>query len=301
MSPLAPEHPRQVGPYRLVRLLGEGSFGWVFQANSAAASAAEAVAMKLLKPSWAADFQVATRFERECASQQGLRHPHVVAALESGRDAAGAPYLVMQLVDGPGLDAVLAARRVGPAFAATTALHVALALDHAVSAGVAHRDIKAGNVLIDAGRRKCLVTDFSMVFCKEAGTLTTAGQALGTPPYMAPEIIGKYQPPLDRDERLRYYAQADQYSLGVLLYEMLAGRRPFEGHRQELLKQHLHRTPPPLNGVPPELAEIARRMLEKNAANRFKDFKEVAARLWNWLKPRSSSGSGHVIPLLPDR
>src|SRR4051812_40131343 len=119
MTPLGPEHPRQVGPYRLVRLLGEGSFGWVFQANPATpAEASDPVAMKLLKPSWAADLHVATRFERECASQKGLRHPHVVAALASGRDGGdGSPYLVMQLVEGPGLDAVLASGPVDPAFA----------------------------------------------------------------------------------------------------------------------------------------------------------------------------------------
>jgi serine/threonine-protein kinase len=302
MSPLSPEHPRQLGPYRIVKLLGEGSFGWVFEAvESPPTQPPGPVAVKVLKPNWAADAEVTRRFKRECDSQAGLQHSHIVAALGSGHDpVAGRYYLVMRLVEGPGLDAVLAGGPVDPVFAATAALHVARALDHATKAGVAHRDVKAANVLIDTTERKGLVTDFSMVFCKEAAVLTAAGQALGSPPYMAPEIIGKYQPPADRGERLRYYALADQYSLGILLYEMLAGRVPFAGDRQELLSHHLRRQPPSLGrDVPAELGRIALRMLEKDAEKRFKDFGEVAARLWGWLADQRDGGSRNELPLLP--
>ena len=217
----------------------------------------------------------AARFAREARAIARLDHPGCVRVLDHGEDAAGAQYIAMELLDGPTLAAALTA---GP-FTAARAIHVGksllAALAHAHAHGVIHRDVKPANVMFGGptGARVVLI-DFGLASLRDAPSLTGAGLCLGSPSYVAPErLLGH-----------AHDARADLYAVGVLLYEMLAGVRPFVGASpQEVMRRALDRPPRPLRAIrrdlSPALDAVVRRALAKDPARRFTDAEEMLSAL----------------------
>jgi serine/threonine-protein kinase len=234
------------GRYRVEREVGAGGMATVFLAEDL--KHGRRVAIKVLRPDLAAVLG-SERFLREIKVAAALQHPHILTLIDSG-DATGLLYYVMPYVEGESLRAKLARERELPVAEATRILReVADALTHAHAHGVIHRDIKPDNVLLSG--QHAVVTDFGVAKAvSEAGgpTLTTAGLVLGTPTYMAPEQAAG-DPHTDH--------RADLYALGVMGYEMLAGRPPFGGGSpQAVLAAQLTGAPEPVTS---QLSSFARR------------------------------------------
>src|SRR5262245_64966092 len=231
------------------------------------------VAIKVLDPELTA-LLGPERFLREIEIAARLHHPHILTLLDSG-EAQGLLYYVMPYVEGESLRQRLDRERQLPVEEALRLTReVADALDHAHRAGVVHRDIKPENILLQAGH--AMVADFGIARAVGAagGTrLTTAGTALGTPAYMSPEqVMGS--PDVD--------GRSDLYSLGCVLYEMLAGGPPFAGPTAESLgHQHLSVAPRPVTQlrttVPAAVENALQRVLAKTAADRFSAAAEFGA------------------------
>jgi serine/threonine protein kinase len=247
------------GRYRLEALLATGGMGEVWAAHDLLLD--RSVAVKVLGPAFAGDGRAAERLRREARAAGRLEHPGIARVLDLGEDG-GLPYLVMELLEGESL-----AERVGrdgamaPAEAARVVAAVADALEAAHRAGVVHRDVKPGNVFLGAdGSVKVL--DFGIASAAGEAALTT-GDLIGTAAYLAPErALGHRATPA-----------ADVYALGVVLYELLAGRRPFEaGSDIELAMAHVHARPTPLAqaapGTPPLLVAACEQAMARDPSSR---------------------------------
>lgn len=251
------------GRYRLIEPVGAGGFGQVWRAHDPRVD--RLVAVKVLTSDGSADHdrQVA-RFAREAAVAGGLSHPHIVtvhdfgSAVRHGRPYA---YLVMQLLPGKSLSTALEAGRPPLPTALYTASCVADALGAAHDAGLTHRDIKPSNIMVMPDG-EATVVDFGITKGSDARhDITTTGVLIGTPAYMAPEALsGSF------DHR------SDLYALGCVLFEAVAGRRPFTGTSWQLINQHLKEPPAPLRTLRPdapvELERLVGRLLAKDPAHR---------------------------------
>jgi len=262
------------GRFRLERELGGGAMSRVFVAEEL--SLGRLVVLKVLPPDLSHAMSAA-RFEREIRLAARLQHPHIVPLLSAG-EVDGTLYYSMPLVEGESLRSLLARRRELPVGEAVRILRdVADALIYAHGESIIHRDIKPDNILLSHGH--AMVTDFgvarALAEAAGAGTLTGTGIAVGTPAYMAPEqCVGESQ--LDH--------RADLYALGVVAYELLSGEPPFHAASfQALVAAHLTQEPVPIatarSAVPPALAEIVHRCLEKRAADRYQTASELKAAL----------------------
>ena len=260
--------------YRIERLLGRGGMGAVYLAHELALD--RDVAIKVLPPEHAATPEARERFRREARTAARLSHPNIVP-LHTFGEVSGLVYFVMGYIAGESLAAML--KRQGPLEsedARTLLVAICDALDYAHRQGIVHRDIKPDNILIDAGSGAPLLTDFGIAKpTLEETQLTANGQLLGTPHYMSPEQA------LGRSD---VGPRSDLYSLGVVAYEMLSGRRPFEAENPlDALTQRLTRDPEPLGsaapGVAPDLALAITRCLQRDAANRWIDAKSLRAAL----------------------
>jgi len=252
--------------YDIVRLLGRGGMGAVYLAREKALE--RAVAIKVLPPETATDADTRERFRREARVAAKLTHPNIVP-LHTFGDAEGMLYFVMGYVKGESLAERM--RREGklPEEDVRRILaEVADALHYAHKQGVVHRDIKPDNILIDDESGRPMLTDFGVAKARASGaTLTEAGAVVGTPYYMSPEQASGAR---DIDGR------SDLYSLGVMGYQMLAGRLPFEGESfQDVIVQHVTQEPAPLAAlvpdVPPDLAAAVMRCLAKAPEKRWQD------------------------------
>jgi Tol biopolymer transport system component len=258
--------------YRLTRELGRGGMATVYLARDL--KHGRDVALKVVHPALASALG-ADRFLREIKIVARLHHPHIVPLYDSG-EANGALYYVMPYETGLSLRQRLARDGPLPAEDVIVILRdVCDALAHAHDQGIVHRDIKPDNVLLSG--RHAMVSDFGVAKAATdaaGGAAAAPGIVLGTPAYMAPEQIAA-DPRVDR--------RADIYAVGVLAYELLAGRPPFTGASQDILSAPLMRAPVPLatflpNGPAP-LAELVMRCLEKLPADRWQTAGELVQRL----------------------
>src|SRR3989441_6387339 len=263
-----------VGP-----LLGQGGFAAVFRARDNSLN--RDVAVKVLDVELAPSPNVAERFLREAQTVARLEHPHIVPIYKVGRQAE-VFYIIMRCIDGPSLGDLLERHeKLSIGDAARIARQVADALAYAHAHDIVHRDIKPDNVLLDKSGH-VLVTDFGIAKAAQAaqaatpGTsqLTSEGMIIGTPQYMSPEQAAGDM--LD--------GRSDIYSLGIVLYQMLAGAPPFDGPSSaSILAQQLTQPPPQIRrerpDVPEEMAVVLERMLEKDRKKRFQMAGEVSRAL----------------------
>ncbi len=272
------------GRYRLVELLGQGGMATIFRATDS--QLGRDVAVKVLRPEYGRDPDFVARFRMEAQSVASLSSPNIVVVHDFGMDPAG-PFIVMDYVDGEDLATLL--RRTGPlspSQSARIAAEVARALAVAHSRGIIHRDIKPGNILLASGGR-VLVTDFGIARALAEAQMTLPGTTLGSVQYMSPEQA-RGAPTTER---------SDIYSLGVVLFEMLAGRRPFEGDSAASIA--LARLTPPVPmpstyraGIPPVLEAICRKSMAIDPADRFSSASAMADALEDDLADRTAAAAG---------
>ncbi|MBV6702304.1 serine/threonine-protein kinase [Kitasatospora aureofaciens] len=258
--------------YRLVERLGRGGFGVVWRATDLRLD--RSVAVKVLLEEHAADQEAVGRFIREARTAGSLASPHIVTVHDFGRvpTASGEThYLVMELVRGRSLADVLKDGVPASADALRWMRHVCRALDAAHRSGVVHRDIKPENVMIAEDTGKAKVLDFGIArLLTQSAVLTSTGNVVGTVPYLAPECWSG----AGADSR------ADLYALGVMLYELCTGRRPFRAaSAAEYMYKHLEEVPARVRTTDPALGELIAELLAKNPADRPADAAEVHRRL----------------------
>ncbi|RII19839.1 Serine/threonine-protein kinase PrkC [Streptomyces sp. YIM 130001] len=264
---------RKIGSrYTAHQILGRGSAGTVWLGEGPEGP----VAIKLMREDLASDQELVGRFVQERTALLGLDHPHVVGMHDlvvDGNDLA----LVMDLVRGTDLRTRLdRERRLAPEAAVAIAADVADALAAAHAAGVVHRDVKPENVLLDmqgplgpGGSHPALLTDFGVAKLVDSPRRTRATKVIGTPDYLAPEIV----------EGLPPRAAVDIYALATVLYELLAGFTPFGGgHPGAVLRRHVTEAVAPLPGIPDELWQLLIQCLAKAPASRLRA-SELAERL----------------------
>ncbi|EST25820.1 serine/threonine-protein kinase [Streptomyces roseochromogenus] len=264
---------RKIGSrYTANQILGRGSAGTVWLGEGPEGP----VAVKLLREDLASDEELVGRFVQERTALLGLEHPHIVTVRDlvvDGNDLA----LVMDLVRGTDLRTRLEReRRLAPEAAVAIVADIADALAAAHAVGVVHRDVKPENVLLDmqgplgpGGAHPALLTDFGVAKLIDSPKRTRATKIIGTPDYLAPEIV----------EGLPPRASVDIYALATVLYELLAGFTPFGGgHPGAVLRRHVTETVVPLPGIPEELWQLLVQCLAKAPASRLRA-SELAARL----------------------
>jgi len=258
-----------LGKYRIEAEISQGGMGAVYRGVHV--ETGQIVAVKVLQPALAADRAFLQRFRREVRALQQIRHPNVIEVLDVGNEGDVHFYAMEFLASS--LSDLIRGGPLAPRRAVAIARQVALGLEAAHAAGFCHRDIKPGNVLFTAeGVAK--ITDFGIAKVSEATRVTQTGAIVGTPTYMAPEQAEG--PDID--------ARADIYSLGCVLYEMLVGKPPFDGHTAlDVLRKHRFSLPEPpksLNPhIPATLSHLTLQLLEKNPARRPPNMTFVASAL----------------------
>ncbi len=260
----------RIRQYRVEAVLGEGGMGKVYKAMDLDGTR---VALKLIKEDFARDERFRRRFSREAKIAQTVKHPNVVPVLDTG-DANGLPYMAQRFIEGESLDARLKQDNVLDLPTATSiATDVAGGLEALWAAGIVHRDVKPGNILLD-GQGTAHITDFGLAKDTQGSLLTLPGQALGSMDYMSPEQI--------RGEAVS--AASDIYALGCVMYECICGQPPF-AHMQgmRVLWAHLQDEPPDPHAVrrelSPEFGGALLQALEKDAAKRPESAGEYARSL----------------------
>jgi serine/threonine-protein kinase len=296
------------GRYRIVRLLGRGGLGEVYLAQDL--TLGRDVAIKFVAPEKLADADARRRLLREARAAAALDHPGICTVYETGETADGRSYIVMQYVEGETLASVLRRGALPVRDALALGVQVAEALGAAHRRGVVHRDLKPGNVmitpsghpkLVDFGIAKIVLTLARQGDAPTATETTGPHSLVGSPGYMSPEQI--QQRPID--------GRSDLFSLGVLLFECLTGRRAFGGRTSiEMVSNILHVHPPAPSSLRAELTEghdeLCRRLLAKDPADRFQSADEVVGAIRLLLpdtlrtpaphREDARTGGGTVVP-----
>lgn len=271
------------GRYVIQAVLGEGGMGVVYRAEHT--HLRKPFALKVLLPEWTSSPEIVARFEREAVAAGNIQSPHVAAATDFGKLPDGSFFLVMEYVEGRTLRSALEPGALEPARALSVARGIAAGLQAAHAAGIVHRDMKPENVmlvardgdpdfvkLLDFGIAKVEPTTLGGHSPEGASPLTRVGSIIGTPDYMSPEqALGQ---PVD--------ARTDQYALGIMLFEMLTGNRPFEGDAVSVLRQHVMSPPPELPvslaaSTGPRVGAVLRRLLATAPENRFASAAEIVS------------------------
>ena len=258
-----------LGEYEILGELGRGGMATVYLAHDIALD--RRVAIKVMAPALLSGEGMAERFKREARTAASLSHPNIIP-IYAVRETEHALYFVMKLIEGRPLDSIIHEIAPLPIPMAQAILHqVGAALGYAHKHGVVHRDVKAANVMVDSGGW-AVVTDFGIAKVAEAHGLTVTGATVGTPSYMSPEQC----------DAKELTGASDQYSLGIVAYEMLTGRLPFTAVSvMAIMYAHFNEPPPPITGIRPDvpggLAAAVMRMLEKDPAKRWPSMEVAVA------------------------
>jgi eukaryotic-like serine/threonine-protein kinase len=276
--------PASIGRYRIIRLLGEGGMGAVYEAEQD--QPRRRVALKVIKAAWASP-ELLHRFEQEFQTLGRLHHPGIAQIYEAGTADTGfgfQPFFAMELIDGKPLSAYAAAEHLNTRQRLALMIQICDAVQHAHQHGVIHRDLKPGNILVDeTGQPKVLDFGLARVTDSDAQATrqTDMGQLLGTLAYMSPEQV--VADPLALDTR------SDVYALGVILYELLAGKLPYQLSRQlhEVIQTIQQVDPTPLSSIDRayrgDIETIAAKALEKDKARRYASAADLAADIQRYL------------------
>ena len=266
------------GKYRIEGFLSQGGMGAVYRATHVMLG--KPVALKLIRPEIVTSPEVVRRFQREARAASLLSHPNIVTIYDLGQVEDGTLYLAMELCAGMSLkDLMVAEGPLAPRRAVRLCRAIAGALALAHKNRIVHRDLKPHNVMIarDAeGQETPKLLDFGIAKAVETdgATLTSTGMVLGTPRYLSPE----------QAKGLSVDGRSDLYSLGIIFYEMLVGRVPFDDPSvPSLLVKHMAEPPRPPSelrpDVPPAIESIVLRLLEKDPARRFQSAEDLSAAL----------------------
>ena len=264
----------RLGPYEIVAAIGAGGMGEVYKATDTRLS--RTVAIKVLPAHWADNIEMKQRFEREARTIASLSDPHICALHDIGHEA-GIDFLVMEYLEGETLAARISRGPIGVGETLTIAIAMASALDRAHRQGIVHRDLKPSNVMLTPGGAKLL--DFGLAKLAEGKTpanreLSAPGVVPGTLQYMAPEQL----------EGAEADARSDLFALGVIIHEMVTGKKVFEGKSRVLVMSAIAtHTPPPLAAADPatpsELDHVVQTCLAKDPADRWHSARDVLAEL----------------------
>jgi eukaryotic-like serine/threonine-protein kinase len=283
-----------IGPYRIIRKLGEGGMSNVFLTEDVRTG--RVVALKLLAPRVVADETYRLRLLREAHAVATLQHPNITALYEADQ-FQDQPYLAIEYVEGESVSDLLVSGPFPVVQAAWIAAEVANALAAAHAAGIVHRDVKPSNIFVQTGGG-VKVMDFGLAkFEEDDGesddeddtgqmrNLTARGTILGTVNYMCPEQA--------HGDSVDF--RADIFSLGVLLYEMLSGRAPFRGaHTFAVLRSIIEAAPEPVSlhrpDVPPELEAVVRRAMAKRPEDRYQSASDMESALRDVLRAVMQTG-----------
>ncbi len=256
---------QQLGQYRILEQVGQGGMATVYRALDT--RTLQEVAVKVLSATIVGDRRFLRRFRREGEVVSRLKHPNIVPVLAYG-EARGFAYLVMPFVRGESLHTYITEGKVTPESSARWIGQVASALDYAHRQGVIHRDVKPSNILIDA-QGNALLTDFGLARLVEGTGTLTGSMLMGTPAYVAPE----------QGQGLKIDARADEYSLGVILYQIATGFLPFEGDTpMATVLMHIQEPVPRPRRFNPDLSPTVEAVILKSLAKKPSDrFPSVAA------------------------
>ncbi len=271
--------PRQFGRYALQECLGKGGMGAVFKAHDTQLDRQVALKVPFLNDD---DEETRQRFYREARAAATLQHAYICPVFDVG-EFKGVPYLTMAFIEGRSLaQALKGGQSFPPGQTALLIRKLALAMQEAHSKGVVHRDLKPANILLRPNGEP-VIMDFGLARRaddKHNHGLTREGDIIGTLDYMSPEQV--------EGDNTVVGPLADQYALGLILYEMLCGKRPFEGNTASLLIQIVSKQPDKPSdiriGVPPKLEEICLKALAKKPIDRYSDMAQFAAALADFLR-----------------
>lgn len=299
------------GQYHIEALLGKGGMGAVYRARHILLG--DRVAIKVLPPEMRSNTEWLRRFQREGQAARRFRHPNAVTVYDLRTSGDGTIYLVMEYVEGNTLDVELKKHgRFTPAEAVGVLSPIMSVLNAAHAMGVVHRDLKPENIMIGkastGGEPVVKLLDLGIAKLREVAgaektgntNLTIAGQMLGTPYYMSPEQWGE----LPDDGNSEIDGRADIYSLGVVLYEIISGTRPFKGFTlAELRREHIQVMPPLLHEVVPDVSEgfsrVIARAIAKDRSQRQETAGELERELTSTLAAEGVSPSATLVDLSP--
>jgi len=293
-----------IGKVRIDKQLAQGGMAEVYLGTHLTLD--RPVAIKVMHSYVEAEEEMRSRFQREARVVAALRHPNIVQIYDFDT-ADGHPYIVMEYIRGPSLAAYLKNlhernERMQPQHIARLMSRIASALDYAHEQGVVHRDIKPGNILlhVKAGASRAMftdqiepiITDFGLVRIMHATTQTASGLVSGTPAYISPE----------QAQGLKVDHRTDIYSLGVILYEILAGKVPFDAESTwSVIYKHIHEAPPPIPDLQPSIQKIIDRALAKNPEERYQTCREMARDYMNAIGFIAEAPTLQFTPISTDQ
>ena len=275
--------------YEIVKLLGEGGMGAVYRARDQELE--REVALKVIRPELARNAQVLQRFKQELILARQVTHRNIIRIFDLGQ-AEGIRFITMEFIEGEDVAQMLSRRGKVPAQEAVAIItQVARGLDAAHSEGVVHRDLKPQNVMVDA-QGKCCVMDFGIARSMDAASMTRTGALLGTPTYMSPE----------QAQGLKVDARSDLYTLGIIFYELLTGKPPFEADNpMATLLRRVQEKPTPAIEVEPSIPkpvnDMVMKLLATKPEDRYQTASEIVAELdaAEAVRTGRTTGSAQVI------